>query len=1034
ISPEAVVPVMVVITNIILVRQLEEGLRGSWHAGEVVGVSDSCRDVRYDELLCESGSSKLVESIPVTGAIEGLYQRPCVKSNYRGRIRPVPPHSEPCSISLGMKFGVCVDVLFKEAWWEGVIVDYDEGAKERRVYFPDEGDERMYKLSDIRVTLEWDEFSGSWRERGTWLLVSLAREHKKDDNLFQLIKRVWSCLKVHYGYQKMISEWTCGAYCVWKEYFREVTCDITTKLGAKSLVSPTGSRRRVTKKRGCRSKKGSVSVLTRSMRKRKDKEVSLAVRTRRMCMSEAEDPPISAVTNNRHLADFQCRKSHSTADDSCIITDSPKANARGEYDQVASVCCVHISDSVLENRELHHERMAQNHNLHTKSPCCYVNNSKTPIKNQFRRKWHIVETSLTPGKQKSSKITSQQVDRQTRDGSKRMRQMHDRVSLQVLDYKSVGRRKGLIQTQKKVGFTVRYSILRQGRRRRISRRSIRNKRSPLRIKNISSSKRDEDKLKPTLSENMEESKSPQKEDYVVSSQCESTLPAAESCQELVSEDALCMPDKQKARRRRCRDSVCFICQYGNELLHCDICMSSYHLSCVDPKYDYAVLDPIEHSPDPTRCHPTGRTSTFVPFTRRRREMKRYLGMVVVWLAVRARLGWRQSTISLVFLRPPYYTEITIGELLCPSCSCGLCGLKDYASDDQLFSDVCYQCSHQYHFACLEQAGVSVSEDIRFCSKSCFEICARLHQLLRISNPTSVEGLSWSVTRSRRNDCNVYNERVHPIIQVSQVLNVFHECFQPIIEPHTGRDLVADIVYNSGSKFRRLDFHGFYVMALVNGDEVVCAATIRIHGQKVAEMPLIATPFKYRRQGMCRLLLHELEKMLVELGVERLVLPGIATLSETWVSTFGFMEMPDYVRRELLGYPFVLFQGTTLFQKILSRSFEDKAGPCTPGIINANDCAISPNKCAVQQIDTTRRLGRTITQTYFRKNHLNREVPNSKSLVGYKDVSQESLKPDRVQQEYSQPSQNFYWTNFAYFVEFFQSAHEAAFKTLPDTCA
>ncbi|KAJ9704130.1 hypothetical protein PVL29_005426 [Vitis rotundifolia] len=89
----------------------------------------------------------------------------------------------------------------------------------------------------------------------------------------------------------------------------------------------------------------------------------------------------------------------------------------------------------------------------------------------------------------------------------------------------------------------------------------------------------------------------------------------------------------------------------------------------------------------------------------------------------------------------------------------------------------------------------------------------------------------------------------------------HECFEPIIEHHTKRDLIADIVYNSVSKFKRLDFRGFYIMALQKDDEFVCAATLRIHGHKVAEMPLVATAFKYRGQGMCQVLIHELEKVI-----------------------------------------------------------------------------------------------------------------------------------------------------------------------------
>ncbi|KAH9624140.1 hypothetical protein KSS87_013121 [Heliosperma pusillum] len=836
------------------VRQLEEGLRGSWHSGVVVGVSDSCRDVRYNELLCESGKFKLVESIPVTGAIEGLYQRHCVKYNHRGRIRPVPQHTEPCSSNSGLKFGACVDVFFKEAWWEGVIFDCYEDAKERRVFFPDEGDVRIYKLSDIRVTFEWDEFSGDWRERGTWLLVNLVGEHKKDGNLFQLVMRVWSHLKVHYGYQKMISEWTCGAYYVWKEYFREVICEIATKPRVKGLVFPSTSHRHEVKKRSRWCKRGSYlngSVLTRSMQGRKDREVNLAVRTRRMCMSEPENSPISAATKGSHLADSRCRHNHSVDGNCCIISESPRVNARGEINQVASV-----SDRVKGEKESCYGRTTQ-------SRRCYETHSKMLVRNRFRRKWYFVGNCLTPRKLKPSKLNRHKLGTHTCDSSRMKRQEGDHIALQVLDYESVAGRKALMRRQTKIIFTMGYYALRKGVRKRIPRQNIRKKKNRLRIQKVSlrMSQVADNKSKPTLLDEFEASKSSQKGD-VLGSRCESSLPVADPCQELGSEDGLINPDKHRARRNRFCDSVCFICQYGDELLHCDHCLSSYHLSCVDLE------------------------------------------------------------------------EATIGGLFCPSCRCGLFGLKDCDSNDKLFSDVCYQCSRQYHLACLRRAGISVSEDIRFCSKSCFE--------------------------------------------VSQVLNVFHECFQPITEPHTGNDLVTDIVYNSGSKLRRLDFHGFYVMALVDGDELVCAATIRIHGQKVAEMPLIATPFKYRRKGMCRLLLHELEKMLIELGVERLVLPGIATLSETWVSSFGFMEMPASVRRELLGYPFVVFQGTTMFEKILSRSPEE-----------ASECSMSsPNKCAMKQLDKTERASRPITRAYSRRN-------------GWNSSLQESMKLDRAQLGHSQ---------------------------------
>ncbi|KAL2941761.1 Increased DNA methylation 1 [Bienertia sinuspersici] len=837
------------------VRQLEEGLKGSWYSGKVVRVSDLCREVKYDELLCESGNSKLIESIPVTGAIEGLYQRPCVKYNYRGRIRPVPPPAPPFAAETKLAFGVCVDVLFKEAWWEGVIFDCDESAKERCVYFPDEGDECVFKLSDLRVTSEWDEFTGQWRERGVWTLVNLAKEHKNYGHLFQFIRRVWSHLRAHYGFKKMISEWTCGAYCVWKEYFREVVSDMTSKPGVKDLAFPTSVHAAVKRKRRSKRTKASclnASVLTRSMQEKVTKEIRLAVRTRRMCMSEAEDSLISAAKKSSYLTEGYYLQSQSVNADACINTDIEvsRTDDNSACKQVPSLCCSQVNAGVVDEG-CRHVRMSRNGSLPSTSPRM-PENCRKMSNNHSRRSWRLAEANLAPKKSMPTSLCDRKLEINTSCGPRVTRQMHDTVPLQFQDNNPVYKRGELsLLKQKKAGVTMRYPVHRKGRRVRICRR-IGKKRSPKRrIKKIYPRK-NQDIIKssePTLHLEPETSKSHQIEGDLLGSHCKEIQPVTTSSQDHGLPNTL-ESHKQSSKRNRWHDSVCLVCQYGGELLHCGRCMSSYHLPCIDLK------------------------------------------------------------------------EVRDGVSFCPCCQCGLCGLEHSASHPQLFTQVCYQCSRRYHVACLKKAGTNVSEDSfldKFCSRSCFEICSRLHELCTISNPTTVEGLTWTITRSRRNDCNVHNERVHPLIQVSQVLNVFHECFEPIIEPHTGRDLVADIVYNSGSKFRRLDFHGFYVIALVDGEELVCVATIRIHGQKVAEMPLVATRFKYRRKGMCRILMDELEKMLVEMGVERLVLPAIAQLSDTWVSSFGFADMPAPLRRELLGYPFVLFQGTTLFQKILRRS-------------------------------------------------------------------------------------------------------------------
>ncbi|KAG0458589.1 hypothetical protein HPP92_023746 [Vanilla planifolia] len=109
------------------------------------------------------------------------------------------------------------------------------------------------------------------------------------------------------------------------------------------------------------------------------------------------------------------------------------------------------------------------------------------------------------------------------------------------------------------------------------------------------------------------------------------------------------------------------------------------------------------------------------------------------------------------------------------------------------------------------------------------------------------------------------------------------------------------------------------MLLERGDELITVAAFRVYGEKIAEMPLVGTRAKYRRQGMCRLLVNELEMLLVSLGVERLLLPAVPQLLETWTTKFGFAILNNADRLSLLNYTFLNFQDTTMCQKRLGEA-------------------------------------------------------------------------------------------------------------------
>ncbi|CAJ2659671.1 increased DNA methylation 1 isoform X2 [Trifolium pratense] len=269
-------------------------------------------------------------------------------------------------------------------------------------------------------------------------------------------------------------------------------------------------------------------------------------------------------------------------------------------------------------------------------------------------------------------------------------------------------------------------------------------------------------------------------------------------------------------------------------------------------------------------------------------------------------------------------EIPDGNWYCINCTCRICGnlVIDKEASDTHDSLQCSQCEHKYHEKCLgegdkQEGAVS---DTWFCSQSCQEVYSSLQSQVGLVNQNA-DGFSWTLLRCIHDDQKVHSAQWFALkavcnTKLAVALTIMEECFVSMLDLRTGIHMIPQVLYNWGSDFARLNFQGFYTVVLEKQDVLISVASIRVHGTSVAEMPLIATCSRYRRQGMCRRLVNSIEEMLMSVKVEKLVVSAIPELVETWTKGFGFVPVGDIDKQRLKKINLMVFPGTVLLEKSL----------------------------------------------------------------------------------------------------------------------
>ncbi|CAN6477008.1 unnamed protein product [Victoria cruziana] len=245
--------------------------------------------------------------------------------------------------------------------------------------------------------------------------------------------------------------------------------------------------------------------------------------------------------------------------------------------------------------------------------------------------------------------------------------------------------------------------------------------------------------------------------------------------------------------------------------------------------------------------------------------------------------------------------------------------------------LCDQCEREFHVGCLRDHGLGDLKELPkekwFCCTDCSRINTSLQKLILRGAEKLPPSLSNTVRKKleeKDTDANAEldiswqllsgkNASPDSRLLLSKAVAIFQDCFDPIIDTTTGRDMIPPMVY--GRNIRGQEFGGVYCAVLKVNSVVVSAGILRIFGKEVAELPLVATSSGNQGKGYFQSLFTCIERFLGFLEVKNLVLPAADEAESIWTSRFGFSKMtPEQVSKYTREVQMMTFQGTSMLQK------------------------------------------------------------------------------------------------------------------------